>query len=171
MNRKLTEIMEDFISEANGHLEVMKSSMAQNAHAAESFFKSAMTNAEKWEYKVQESFKSVANGAKVRSKLLEETDITALTPIQDIDTAMKAVLTSSSDVTQMMKSFIKVVFEGTASVANEHEKALDFTTNRFENHMTSVHNIAEETEGKLGEIKALVVVSLRFIFIIDTDVL
>lgn len=143
LNRKLTQIMEDFILEANGHLGNMMRNMAKSADAAESFFKNAMSDAKTWGNKVQDSFKSVAEGAK------------------EIDTAMKTILTSSKDVTQIMKSFMKTIFEGTASIANEHEKALDITANRFEARMVNIHEMVSETEGKLGEMKALVVVSSR----------
>jgi hypothetical protein len=59
----------------------------------------------------------------------------------------------------MMKSFMKMVFEGTASIANEHEKTLDVTTNKFEARVASVYDMVAETEGKLSEVKELVVVS------------
>lgn len=73
---------------------------------------------------------------------------------------MRNVLASSGDVTQMMKSFMKTIFEGTATIANEHEKALDITTNRFESRMVNIYDMVSETEAKLGEMQALVVVSL-----------
>jgi hypothetical protein len=72
---------------------------------------------------------------------------------------MRSVLTSSNDVTQMMKSFMKTILEGTASIANEHERALDLTSNRFETRMVGVHDMVAETEVKLAEMKALVVVN------------
>ncbi len=72
---------------------------------------------------------------------------------------MRSALASSNDVTQMMKSFMKTVLEGTASIANEHERALDLTSDRFETRMVGIHDMVVDTEVKLAEMKALVVVS------------
>jgi hypothetical protein len=63
--------MEDFISEAKEKLESMMKSMIENENAAESFFKNAMSDTENWRFEVQDSFKSVANGAKVREIAFE----------------------------------------------------------------------------------------------------
>lgn len=139
LHQKLTQIMEDFLAEANGYMSIMKMNMEHNARASNSFFKKAMNDAEIWGAKVQDSFQSVSNNAK------------------DVDAAMRAILGSSKDVTQMMKSFVKMVLEGTASIANEHEKALDVTTNRFESRMVNIHDMVTDTELKLAEVKSLVV--------------
>jgi len=85
--------------------------------------------------------------------------INIITRFQDIDAAMRSALSSSNDVTQMIKSFMKAVLEGTASIANEHERALDVTSNRFETRMVGIHDMVADTEVKLAEMKALVVVS------------
>jgi hypothetical protein len=61
----------------------------------------------------------------------------------------------------MLKSFMRITFESTAAIANEHEKTLDVTTNRFETRMANIHATVADAEGKLSEMKTLIVVSYQ----------
>jgi hypothetical protein len=62
--------MEDFLADTNGFMKIMKMNMEDSARAADSFFKKAVNDVENWGAKVQNSFKSLSDGAKVGWHLL-----------------------------------------------------------------------------------------------------
>ncbi|PVH84175.1 hypothetical protein DL98DRAFT_83898 [Cadophora sp. DSE1049] len=138
LHKELVQNMAKFSQAIHEDLEMMRKKMADNARVTDSYLETAFSNANEWTAKLKQAFQSASKD------------------VEDVDSAMGSIAKKSKDAAHMMNQFVKNIYESTAEVSAEQEKALAVGTTQVQRQMDIITNSLLETQEGLANMATLV---------------
>ncbi|KAH7346546.1 hypothetical protein BKA65DRAFT_585543 [Rhexocercosporidium sp. MPI-PUGE-AT-0058] len=137
LHKELVQNMAKFSQAVHEDLEMIRKKMADNARAADSYLETALHNVNDWTAKLKHAFQSASKD------------------IEDVDSAMDSIAKKSRTAAHMMNQFVKSMYESTAEVSAEQEKALTVGTTQVQRQMDIISHQLRTTEDGLAAMVAL----------------
>ncbi|KAL2069671.1 hypothetical protein VTL71DRAFT_14350 [Oculimacula yallundae] len=138
LHKQLVENMAKFSEAVRDDMEMIRKKMSDNARAADSYLEKAMNNVNDWTAKLKQQFQSASKN------------------VEDVDFAMDSIAKNSKTAAHMVDHLVKNIFESTAEVSAEQEKALAVGASQVQRQMDSISTKLLATEDGLASVAALI---------------
>ncbi|KAK0107629.1 hypothetical protein ONS96_003435 [Cadophora gregata f. sp. sojae] len=130
--------MAKFSEAIHRDLEMMQKKLADNTKASDSYLDTVLSNVNEWTAKLKQGFQSASKN------------------VEDVDNAMDSIAKNSKNAAHMMNQFLKSMYESTAEVSAEQEKALVVGTTQVQRQMDIIANSLLETQEGLAKVANVV---------------
>ncbi|KUJ23082.1 uncharacterized protein LY89DRAFT_776894 [Mollisia scopiformis] len=131
VHKQLVELMQQFTSGVDDDLTRLREHLKASSRFAKSFVDDLTNQAENGKAKLNSAFETVSED------------------IKGVDSVVKSILSSGTDVLHMFKLSMQTVLQGNAEMASEQEQALAVATDAFQQRVGGINNAVGQTEASV----------------------